>query len=102
MHGIVARRKAHASKSGAAHSPSRARKTSNLAAGYVRLSPRLDVALTRLAKKTGKPRSYYVRKGIEQIIEDTHDHLLVVASLRASRGKTYSLDEVKKRLGLES
>jgi predicted DNA-binding protein len=101
MHGIVHKRKQRASGPGAARSPGRARKPSKVAAGYVRLPPLLDAALARISKKTGKPRSFYVRKGLEQIIEDTHDHLLAVASLRASRGKTYSLDEVKKRLGLE-
>jgi predicted DNA-binding protein len=68
----------------------------------VRIPEKLDRALTQIAYRTGKPRSYFVRKGLEGIIEDTYDRLLAADALKKSRGKTYSLQEVEKRLGLDA
>ncbi len=94
MHGIVGRGKAtrRVATSGA-------RKGSSAA---VRIPEKLDRALTRIADRTGKSRGYFVRKGLERIIEDTYDGLLAAEALKKSRGKTYSLQEVEKRLGLDA
>ena len=67
-----------------------------VAAGVVRIPVALDERLTRLARKTGRSKSYYARKALETFIEDTEDYLLAVASYEASK-KTVSLDELRKK-----
>jgi len=69
----------------------------------LRISGRLDAALDRLAERTGRPKSYHVRKALEQHIEDTHDYLDAVEAVKewkAGRCKTVGLDELKKQLGM--
>jgi predicted DNA-binding protein len=66
-----------------------------------RITPRLDRALSRLAKMTGKPKSYHTRRALERYVEDTYDYLIAAKAVRTSR-KTYSSDEVKKRLRLSA
>jgi len=94
MHGVVGR-----GKSAKRVATGGARKDSSV---VVRIPQKLDRALTRIAERAGKPRSYFVRKGLERIIEDTHDRLLAAEVLKRSRGKTDSLQEVEKRLGLDA
>jgi len=101
MHGMIKARTGRAAVKGKA---SRSRRTSGAATradapAMLRVTPRLDRALTRLVKMTGKPRSYHTRRALERYVEDTYDHLVAVESIRTSR-KTYSSDEVKRRLGL--
>jgi predicted DNA-binding protein len=94
MHGIVGRGKtARRAASGDARKGS---------AATVRIPEKLDRALARIVERTGKSRGYFVRKGLERIIEDTYDRLLAAEALKKSRGKTYSLLEVEKRLGLDA
>jgi predicted DNA-binding protein len=69
-------------------------------ASVVKVSPRLDRALTKLAVKSGKPKHYHVRRALERYVEDTWDVLLANEALRSMR-RTYSTAEVKKYLGLE-
>jgi len=67
----------------------------------VRISRALDERLDALAAKTGRRKSYYASKAIEQYLEDCEDYLLAVTAYEESRGKRrYSLAEVEERLGL--
>jgi RHH-type transcriptional regulator, rel operon repressor / antitoxin RelB len=101
MHGMIAKSKAKPWTGKGQSVPRRQRAAKALAApGVVRLPPQLDERLTALAEKTGRSRDYYARKAIKEYIEDTEDYLLAVQADRASR-RTYSLEEVKKRLGLD-
>jgi RHH-type rel operon transcriptional repressor/antitoxin RelB len=73
------------------------------ASGVVRISRALDNRLSALAAKTGRQKSYYASKAIAEYLEDREDYLLAVAAYEESKGKrSYTLDEVTKRLGLES
>jgi RHH-type rel operon transcriptional repressor/antitoxin RelB len=65
----------------------------------LRISGELDAALRDLAERTGRPKSYHVRKALERHLEDSHDYLDAEAASREP-GKTISLQELKKRLGL--
>jgi RHH-type transcriptional regulator, rel operon repressor / antitoxin RelB len=68
----------------------------------VRISKALDERLDALAVRTGRRKSFYASKAIENYLEDQEDYLLAVASYEESKGKRrYTLDEVEKRLGLE-
>jgi RHH-type rel operon transcriptional repressor/antitoxin RelB len=69
----------------------------------LRIGGRLDAALDRLVERTGRPKSYHVRKALEQHIEDTHDYLdaeEAIKEWKAGGCKSISLDELKKQLGV--
>jgi RHH-type rel operon transcriptional repressor/antitoxin RelB len=67
----------------------------------VRISRALDERLDALAVKTGRRKSYYASKAIEQYLEDCEDYLLAVSAYEESRGKRrYSLAEVEQRLAV--
>lgn len=68
----------------------------------VRISRALDDKLTELAAKTGRRKSYYASKAIQEFLEDREDYLLGIAAYEESKGKRrYTLDEVIAELGLE-
>jgi len=70
----------------------------------VRLPDTLEKRLVSLAKKTHRPKGYYVREALAEYMEDLEDIYLADAALedlRAGRGRTHGLDEVKRELGLE-
>jgi RHH-type transcriptional regulator, rel operon repressor / antitoxin RelB len=98
MHGTVDKGRGK-SKLAAVAEGKRSRRSAakaKVAAGVVRIPVALDERLTRLARKTGRSKSYYARKALETFIEDTEDYLLAVASYEASK-KTVSLDELRKK-----
>ncbi len=65
----------------------------------IRLEPALERRLDRLAKKTGRSKSYYAREAIRQYLEDREDYLLGLSVLERDE-PTISLDELERRLGL--
>lgn len=72
----------------------------------VRLPAQLEKRLDRLARTTGRAKSWYVREALVQHIEDLEDIYIAekrIADLRAGRGYTIPLEEVMKEHGtLES
>jgi RHH-type transcriptional regulator, rel operon repressor / antitoxin RelB len=66
----------------------------------VRISRALDERLDALAVKTGRRKSYYASKAIEQYLEDYEDYQDAKEALRKSK-RSYSLAEVAKKLGLD-
>ena len=67
----------------------------------VRLEPELEKRLERLAKKTGRTKSYYAKEAIRQYVEDREDYLLAVEVSKRNE-KTFSLEEVRRKLGLDT
>jgi RHH-type transcriptional regulator, rel operon repressor / antitoxin RelB len=68
----------------------------------VRLDPDLEARLTEVARRTGRSKSYYLREALREKIEEMEDIALLEEALRdPDAGKTSSLDEVVKRLGLD-
>jgi RHH-type rel operon transcriptional repressor/antitoxin RelB len=65
----------------------------------IRLEPELERRLARLARKTGRSKSYYARQAIRQFLEDREDYLLGISVLERNES-TISLDELERRLGL--
>lgn len=65
----------------------------------LRLDPKIEERLDRLAKKTGRTKSYYAREAILEHLEDLEDTYLALRRLERP-GKTYSAGEVKRELGL--
>jgi RHH-type transcriptional regulator, rel operon repressor / antitoxin RelB len=66
----------------------------------VRLEPEMEKRLARLAKATGRSKSYYAKEAIRQFLEDREDYLLALAAIE-KREPTLTIKEVEKRLGLE-
>ena len=67
----------------------------------VRLEPELEKRLERLAKKTGRTKSYYAKEAIRQYVEDREDYLLAVEVSQRNE-KTFSLEDVRRKLGLDA
>jgi len=65
----------------------------------IRLDPKTEDRLTRLAKKTGRTKTFYAREAIEEYIEDMEDYYLAVEAIREP-GRFYSAEEAKRELGL--
>ena len=66
----------------------------------VRLSPKLEGRLTRLAKRTGRPKAYYAQKAIAEFLDEREDYLIAVARLEDNL-PTIPLAEVIRQLGLD-
>ena len=58
----------------------------------IRLKPALERRLSRLARQTGRTKTFYATKLIEENIEDLEDRYLAEARLE-NRGKRYSTAE---------
>ena len=65
----------------------------------IRLDPETEERLARLAKKTGRTKTFYAREAIEEYIQDMEDYYLAVDAIREP-GRTYSAEEAKRELGL--
>jgi RHH-type rel operon transcriptional repressor/antitoxin RelB len=66
----------------------------------IRLKPALERRLSRLARQTGRTKTFYATKLIEENIEDLEDRYLAEARLE-TRGKRYSTAQVRRQLGLD-
>jgi RHH-type transcriptional regulator, rel operon repressor / antitoxin RelB len=66
----------------------------------LRLHPRMEKRLSRLSKRTGRPKSYYAKKAIEEFLDEQEDYLIAVARLEENL-PSIPMAEVVKRLGLE-
>ena len=70
----------------------------------VRVSDEISTRLDRLAKLTGRTKTYYVREAIEKHLDNLEDAYLaeqVLENIRSGLEKVVSLDEVIKQYGLE-
>jgi RHH-type rel operon transcriptional repressor/antitoxin RelB len=66
----------------------------------IRLEPDLEKRLEKLAKQTGRSKSYYARIAIQQYLEDREDYLLGIAALERKEPRI-SLEELERELGLD-
>ena len=65
----------------------------------IRLQPDIEKRLDRLAKKTGRTKTFYAREAILQHLEDLEDYYLA-ASAAKNPGRTFTSGEAKRELGL--
>ena len=71
----------------------------------IRLPAAIEKRLERLAKRTGRTKSFYAREAILQHLEDLEDIYLadqVYARYLKGEEKTVSLEEAMKRLGMNA
>ena len=69
----------------------------------VRLPTEIEERLEKLAKTTGRTKTYSVRQAILEYLDDLEDLYLAeqrLIDLRAGRSRTYTLEEVERDLGL--
>jgi RHH-type transcriptional regulator, rel operon repressor / antitoxin RelB len=66
----------------------------------VRLSPALESRLTKLSRRTGRPKSYYAKRAIAEFLDDQEDYLIAISRLEDELPPV-SLSKVIKRLGLD-
>jgi RHH-type transcriptional regulator, rel operon repressor / antitoxin RelB len=66
----------------------------------LRLGDEIEQRLDRLAKKTGRTKTFYAREAILEHLDDLEDAFLAMQRLKRP-GKTYSAEEVKHVLGLK-
>ena len=69
----------------------------------LRLPPDIEDRLEKLARRTGRTKTYYAREAILEHLDDLEDiHLAErrYAALIAGKSTTTSLDEVERALGL--
>lgn len=71
----------------------------------LRLPEDLEARLDKLAKATGRTKSFYAREAISEYIADLEDRFLAekrYAQILSGKNSTISLDKVEKLLGLEN
>jgi RHH-type rel operon transcriptional repressor/antitoxin RelB len=69
----------------------------------LRLPEDLKIRLEKLAKRTGRSKTFYMIEAISEKLEDLEDLYLAeqrTLALREGRSRTFTLDEVEQRLGL--
>jgi RHH-type rel operon transcriptional repressor/antitoxin RelB len=69
----------------------------------LRLPVDLKVRLDKLAKRTGRSKSYYMVEAISEKLEDLEDLYLAEArtlDMKAGRSQVYTQEEMEKRYGL--
>ena len=66
----------------------------------IRLDPDIERRLSKLAKQTGRTKTYYARELIEGNIEDLEDRYLAEARLEKRR-RSLTSRQVRSSLGLE-
>jgi RHH-type rel operon transcriptional repressor/antitoxin RelB len=65
----------------------------------IRLDSETESRLARLAKMTGRTKTFYAREAILKHLEDLEDIYLATQRLQRP-AKTYSAKDVKRELGL--
>lgn len=69
----------------------------------IRLPEEIEARLDRLAKRTGRSKTFYAREAILEHLDDLEDLYLaeqVVRRIRSGEERTSSLEEVEARLDL--
>jgi RHH-type rel operon transcriptional repressor/antitoxin RelB len=66
----------------------------------VRLPVNMEKRLSRLSKRTGRPKAYYAKKAIGEFLEEQEDYLIAISRLEDNL-PPIPLAEVVKRLGLD-
>jgi RHH-type transcriptional regulator, rel operon repressor / antitoxin RelB len=66
----------------------------------VRLPPDVEKRLKKLARKTGRTKTFYVREAILQHLDDLEDYYLAVQRLEENLPGG-PLQDVERRLGLQ-
>jgi RHH-type rel operon transcriptional repressor/antitoxin RelB len=70
----------------------------------IRLPEKIEKRLARLAKRTGRTKTYYAREAILQHLDDLEDVYLAekrMEAIESGRVKTIPLEEIMRQHGLD-
>jgi RHH-type rel operon transcriptional repressor/antitoxin RelB len=70
----------------------------------IRLPEKIEKRLGRLAKRTGRTKTYYAREAILQHLDELEDIYLAekrLEAVRAGRSRTVPIEKLMRRYGLE-
>jgi RHH-type transcriptional regulator, rel operon repressor / antitoxin RelB len=70
----------------------------------IRLPEKIEKRLDRLAKRTGRTKTYYAREAILQHLDDLEDIYLAekeLEAVRSGRSRTIPIEKVMQRYGME-
>ena len=70
----------------------------------IRLPEKIEKRLERLAKRTGRTKTYYAREAILQHLDDLEDIYFAekaLADIRSGKTKPIPIEKVMRRYGLE-
>jgi RHH-type transcriptional regulator, rel operon repressor / antitoxin RelB len=65
----------------------------------VRLEDELDERLEKLARQTGRTKSYYAKLALQEFLDEQEDYVLGIAALERKE-PTITLDELEEELDL--
>lgn len=65
----------------------------------IRLDHDTEERLNRLARKTGRTKTYYAREAIQEHLDDLEDTYLAIERIEKP-DQLYSMEEAKRELGL--
>lgn len=66
----------------------------------VKLPETMEKRLNRLAEKTHRPKSFYVKEAISEYLEEHEDAWLALERLSDKNAKYHTTEEMEKKLGL--
>ncbi len=66
----------------------------------IRLPEAIEKRLDRLAKRTGRTKTYYAREAILKYLDDLEDIYLAEKAIRSGRTEPIPLEEVMRRYSL--
>jgi RHH-type rel operon transcriptional repressor/antitoxin RelB len=70
----------------------------------IRLPEKIEKRLGRLAKRTGRTKTYYAREAILQHLDELEDIYLAekeLAAVRSGRSRPIPIEKIMRRYGLE-
>ena len=66
----------------------------------LKLPSELETRLNKLAEKTRRPKSFYMREALIEYLDKNEDSYLALERLNDKNAKYLSTQELEKRLGL--
>jgi RHH-type rel operon transcriptional repressor/antitoxin RelB len=69
----------------------------------VRMPADIEARLDRLAKRTGRTKTFYIREAVMEHLDDLEDLFLAEKELQKIKAgaRTYSIEELRNELGLD-
>lgn len=65
----------------------------------IRLGPETEKKLEQLAKETGRTKTWYIRRAIDEYLQDWEDYHIAISRLEKEKGKI-DISKARKKLGL--
>ncbi len=66
----------------------------------IRLDAKIERRLEELARRTGRTKAWYIRRAIEEYLDEWEDYHIALHRLETER-EEIDIAEVRRRLGLE-